>query len=122
MLNVGSQAPDFSVPLHTGEIFRLSDYHGRKNVVLYFYPRDFTKGCTEQACTFSSHFLEIAALDAVIIGISSDTLESHRKFAAEYSLQFPLGADANRSVMSVLELFSSVSGRSESRTSLTKWE
>jgi peroxiredoxin Q/BCP len=98
MLKTGSVAPDFSVPLHTGEMFRLSEYRGRKHVVLYFYPKDFTTGCTEQACTFSDHSRESALLEAMIIGISADGNESHRKFAAAHKLQFPLGADENRAV------------------------
>lgn len=98
MLKIGSEAPDFSVPLHSGETFHLSEYRGRKHVVLYFYPKDFTKGCTEQACAFSDHSREIALLGAAIIGISPDDNESHRKFAATHRLQFPLGSDENRRV------------------------
>ena len=103
MLKIGSEAPDFSVPLHTGEIFRLSDQHGRNRVILYFYPKDFTAGCTAQACMFSEHFREITALDVVIIGISADNMDSHRKFAAAHNLQFPLGSDEKRSVMKLYE-------------------
>ena len=66
MLKVGSEAPDFSVSLHTGETFRLSEFRGKKNVVVYFYPKDFTKGCTAQACSFSDHFREIASLDLLV--------------------------------------------------------
>jgi peroxiredoxin Q/BCP len=103
MLKVGSQAPDFSVPVQTGETFRLSEFRGKKNVVVYFYPKDFTKGCTAQACSFSDHFSEIASLDAMVIGISPDGEESHRKFAGTHSLRFPLGSDSQRTVLRLYE-------------------
>lgn len=99
MLRAGSEAPDFSLPLHTGEMFRLSEYRGKKNVVLYFYPKDFTTGCTAQACSFSDHFSEIVSLDALILGVSPDSEESHRRFARTHDLRFPLASDGQRSVM-----------------------
>jgi len=98
MLKSGQVAPDFFVPLHTGETFRLSEYRGQKHVVLFFYPKDFTAGCTTQACSFSNHIPDIRMLNAAVIGLSADSTESHRKFAQSNSLQFPLGSDRNWNV------------------------
>ncbi len=92
-MTIGDQAPDFELPLENGERFRLSDFRAKKNVVLYFYPRDFTWGCTKEGCTFSSHFAEIVKLNAVIVGISSDSVELHRTFSAQYHFPFPLASD-----------------------------
>lgn len=97
-MRVGDEAPDFQLPLHTGEVARLSQYRGKKNVVLYFYPKDFTSGCTKEGCLFSSHTEEINRLETVIIGISADTLESHKAFAREYKLAFALAADVKKTV------------------------
>jgi len=99
MLKIGSEAPDFSVPLHTGQMFRLSEYRGRNNVVLFFYPKDFTTGCTAEACAFSDHLDEMSGQSAVVIGISADSTQRHLEFAKEKHLRFPLGSDENRSVM-----------------------
>jgi len=93
MLRVGQQAPDFEVTLHTSETFRLRDELGKRHVVLYFYPRDFTIGCTKEACAFTDHFNTISRLNAAIIGVSPDSVETHREFARQYSIAFPLAAD-----------------------------
>ena len=93
MLKVGDTAPDFEIKLHTGVRFRLSDQRGQRNVVLYFYPKDFTWGCTKEGCLFASHIHEISRLNAIIIGINGDSLESHKRFANEYNFPFPLGSD-----------------------------
>ncbi len=97
-MRVGEMAPEFQLPLNTGDNFRLSQYRGTKNVVLYFYPRDFTAGCTKEGCLFTSHIREIERLGAVIIGISADSIESHRNFVLEYKLAFPLASDMQMSV------------------------
>ena len=97
-MRVGEVAPDFRLPLNTGEDFRLSLQRGRKNVVLYFYPRDFTWGCSREGCLFSAHIKEIERLEAVIIGISADHVESHMNFIREYDLAFPLASDTDRIV------------------------
>lgn len=97
-MTIGDLAPDFQLPLHTGEEFRLSNYRGRKNVVLYFYPRDFTWGCTKEGCLFSSNIREIEQMGALIIGISADTIDSHRKFAEENNFVFPLASDEHMEV------------------------
>lgn len=97
-MRIGDIAPDFRLPLHTGEDFQLSRCRNKQNVVLFFYPRDFTSGCTKESCLFSSHSEDIEQLDARIIGISSDTLASHRDFAAKYRLAYPLASDVEKIV------------------------
>ncbi len=99
MLKVGTEAPDFSIPLHSGKTFQLSDYRGKRNVVLYFYPKDFTTGCTAEACAFSDHLDEIAGLNAVVLGVSADSTRRHVEFATEMKLRFTLGSDERRVVM-----------------------
>lgn len=93
MLRIGDRAPNFEVKLHTGVRFRLSDQRDERNVVLYFYPKDFTWGCTKEGCLFASHIQEIRNLNAMIIGVNSDDLEKHKEFAKEYNFPFPLGSD-----------------------------
>jgi peroxiredoxin Q/BCP len=93
LLAVGTEAPDFAARLDDGGEFRLSLLRGEKNVVLYFYPRDNSKGCTAQACSFRDNYGAITAFDAVIIGLSGDSEESHREFREHYSLGFPLVSD-----------------------------
>ncbi|HWO93800.1 MAG TPA: peroxiredoxin [Dehalococcoidia bacterium] len=98
MLDVGSPAPDFSAPLDTGETFTLADWRGKKNVVLYFYPKDNTRGCTQEACTFRDNYDEIGKYDAIIVGVSSDSVESHQGFREKHNLPFPLIADTDKRV------------------------
>lgn len=93
----GAPAPDFALPNAAGEIVRLSDLRGR-NVVLYFYPKDFTGGCTAEACSFRDNYAAIGQLDAEVIGISSDSQASHQDFAAKYHLPFPLLSDVGGAV------------------------
>lgn len=105
MLDVGSIAPDFSVPLSSVGKFRLSDCRGKKHVVLYFYPKDFTTVCTRQACLFSDHSDEIESLDAILLGISADSSERHREFIKALNLNFPLGTDTDNSVARMYNVF-----------------
>jgi peroxiredoxin Q/BCP len=93
MIRVGERAPDLELHLHTGELFRLSDHTGKKLVVLYFYPRDFTTNCTKEACTFRDYHTDLVDYGALVIGISPDDLESHKRFAKVYRLNFPLASD-----------------------------
>ena len=93
MLRIGTYAPDFELKLHTGMRFHLSDQRGLKNVVLYFYPRDYTWGCTKEGCMFADHIREIEAMGAVLIGVNGESLEQHRTFAEEYRFPFPLASD-----------------------------
>jgi thioredoxin-dependent peroxiredoxin len=93
MLKVGTTAPAFEARLHSGELFRLADLLGRKHLVLYFYPKDFTYGCTKEACAFSDQHDELTGLGAMIIGVSRDSQESHVEFARTHRLAFPLISD-----------------------------
>jgi len=92
MLEAGRKAPDFALPDQNGSMVRLSDYLGKK-VVLYFYPKDNTPGCTRQACAFAAAYEGFRSLDVTIIGISKDSVKSHEKFAAKYDLPFILLSD-----------------------------
>lgn len=86
------QAPDFSLPDQDGKIHKLSNYVG-KWVVLYFYPKDDTPGCTVEACNFRDSLEQLQKLGVVILGVSKDSVKSHKKFAAKYQLNFPLLSD-----------------------------
>ena len=92
MLEIGTKAPDFTLPDQDGNPVSLSDFRG-KTVVLYFYPRDNTPGCSRQACAFAQAFADFQALDAVVLGVSKDSTVSHQKFAAKYDLPFRLLSD-----------------------------
>ena len=92
MLEIGMKAPDFSLPDKDGNTVRLSDFQGKK-VVLYFYPKDNTPGCTRQACAFAASYDQFRAQDVVVIGISKDSVASHQKFAQKYALPFVLLSD-----------------------------
>ena len=92
MLEIGMKAPDFTLPDKDGNPVSLSDFSGKK-VVLYFYPRDNSPGCTRQACAFAGAFEEFKKIDAVVIGISKDSAASHQKFAEKYGLPFILLSD-----------------------------
>ena len=98
MLDVGIEAPAFAVPTDDGGEFKLSDWRGKSHVVLYFYPRDFTVGCTKEACDFRDNFDDILGEGAVLIGVSTDPADRHERFRAEHELPFPLGADTERRV------------------------
>ena len=95
MLKVGDKAPVFTLQDRTGENVSLSDFWGKK-VVIYFYPKDNTPGCTRQACAFAQHFDKFKEKNISVIGISKDSVESHIKFANKYSLPFLLLSDPNR--------------------------
>lgn len=92
------KAPDFSLQDQFDKTHSLADYAG-KWVVLYFYPKDDTPGCTKEACSFRDEFKEIENVGAVVLGVSKDTIKSHAKFAEKYNLNFPLLADVNMEVM-----------------------
>ncbi len=98
MLEKGTKAPDFTLPDKDGNPVSLSDFRG-KRVILYFYPRDNTPGCTRQACAFAESFEAFRALDAVVIGVSKDSVDSHRKFAEKYNLPFILLSDPERAAI-----------------------
>jgi peroxiredoxin Q/BCP len=93
----GDKAPDFTLPSSRGESVRLSDLNG-KNVVLYFYPKDDTPGCTKEACTFRDNLPRFEEMDAVVLGVSKDSLESHAGFIKKYGLNFTLLSDEDLKV------------------------
>ena len=98
MLEVGMKAPAFTLPDKDGNLVSLSDFAG-KRVVLYFYPRDNTPGCTRQACAFAAAYEAFKALDAVVIGVSKDSAASHQKFAQKHELPFILLSDPERAAI-----------------------
>jgi peroxiredoxin Q/BCP len=93
----GEKAPDFTLPTHDGSKLKLSSFKGSP-VVLYFYPKDDTPGCTKEACGFRDAKAKLAKFDAVVLGVSPDTPESHAKFRKKYSLPFTLLADVDHKV------------------------
>lgn len=98
MLKVGIKAPAFSLLNQNGEKISLKDYLGKK-IVLYFYPKDNTSGCTKEACNFRDAFPKFKKTDAIILGISPDSVDSHKKFAEKYQLNFNLLADEEKKVV-----------------------
>ncbi len=92
-VGVGSKAPDLTLPSQSGEMVSLKDFLGEKLVILYFYPKDDTPGCTKEACAFRDEHEKFGKLDAEIIGVSSDSVESHRRFAEKHNLSFTLLSD-----------------------------
>jgi len=98
MLAVGTKAPDFTMPDQNGELRKLSDYRGQK-VILYFYPKDMTPGCTKQACGFAELYPQFRERGAVVLGISKDSVASHKKFEEKYGLPFTLLADPEKEVI-----------------------
>jgi thioredoxin-dependent peroxiredoxin len=97
-LNIGDKAPDFSLPASTGETISLNCLQGAK-VVLYFYPKDDTPGCTREACSFRDADTALQAAGVRVLGISADDVESHRKFIEKFTLPFPLLADEEKEVI-----------------------
>ncbi len=92
-LKVGELAPDFTARTSAGSELTLSSYRGRANVVLYFYPKDFTPGCTAEACSFRDVYDDLASSDTEVIGVSLDDEDSHARFASRHGLKFPLVSD-----------------------------
>ena len=104
MLEVGKKAPDFELPDQNGEMHKLSDYAGKK-VILYFYPKDNTPGCTKQACGFSERYPQFTEKGAVILGVSKDSVASHKRFEEKYGLAFTLLADPERKVIEAYDVW-----------------
>ncbi len=104
MLNPNTTAPDFALPDQNGEIRRLSDYRGRK-VILYFYSKDMTSGCTKQACGFAELYPQFSEKGAVILGVSKDTVASHKKFEEKYDLPFILLADPEHEALTAYDVW-----------------
>lgn len=103
MLKAGTKAPEFSGILDDGSEFHSRDLLGKQNLVLYFYPKDGTTGCTRQACSFRDNFGAITAKGAFLLGVSSDDEESHTAFREEHSLPFPLLADHGKKVIDAFD-------------------
>ncbi len=97
MVKVGDRAPEFKLLSTDGTLVRLSDNKGKK-VVLYFYPKDDTPGCTKEACSFQDNLTRLKKKGAVVLGVSADSVESHSKFAGKYELKFPLLSDETREI------------------------
>jgi thioredoxin-dependent peroxiredoxin len=97
-LKVGQQAPDFTLKDDSGKAVKLSDLKGKK-VVLYFYPKDDTPGCTTEACNFRDGIKEVTKKGAVVLGVSADSVESHQKFKKKFDLNFPLLADPEKKMI-----------------------
>ena len=104
MLKIGEKAPDFTAVTDTGAEISLSSLRGKK-VVLYFYPRDNTPGCTTEACDFRDRAEALAAKDAVVLGVSTDTVASHEKFKAKHALPFTLLADPDKELVSAYGVY-----------------
>lgn len=104
MLEIGSKAPDFALADQNGTVHHLSDYAGKK-VILYFYPKDNTPGCTAQACGFSERMPQISEKGAVVLGISKDSVASHKKFEEKYGLAFTLLSDESTEVIQAYDVW-----------------
>ena len=99
VLEEGSRAPQFTATLSSGQVISLHDFVGKKHVVLFFYPKDFTAGCTAQVCDLRDHYQELLEQDAVVFGVSRDGQESHEKFIEAHGLPFPLISDSGSSLI-----------------------
>lgn len=117
VLKVGDQVPSFSLLDQDGKMFDIKDFVGKENLVIYFYPKDDTPGCTKQACSFRDSFSQFETLNATVIGISSDSVESHREFADKYQLQFSLLSDTEGKVRALFGVKNDVLGLIPGRVS-----
>lgn len=104
MLKVGTKAPDFTLPDQNGEMHSLKDYSGKK-IILYFYPKDNTAGCTKQACGFSDRYPQIQEKGAVVLGVSKDSVASHKKFEEKHGLKITLLSDTERKVIEAYDVW-----------------
>ena len=103
MLEIGTKAPEFSLPDQNGEMRSLADYRGQK-VILYFYPKDMTAGCTKQACAFGNLYPQFREKGAVVLGVSKDSVESHKRFEEKYGLPFILLSDPEKKVIQAYDV------------------
>ena len=104
MLEIGAKAPEFTLPDQNGEMKSLSDYRGQK-VILYFYPKDMTSGCTKQACAFGELYPQFREKGAVVLGVSKDSVASHKKFEEKYGLPFTLLSDPEKEVLQAYDVW-----------------
>lgn len=103
-LEVGQMAPDFETLTDQGETVKLSDYQGQR-VILYFYPKDDTPGCTIQACSFRDHYIELGEQNAVVLGVSPDGVESHQQFKVKFDLPFTLLVDEDHAICEAYDVW-----------------
>ena len=103
MLSIGTKAPEFSLPDQNGQIHTLSSYQGRK-VILYFYPKDMTSGCTAQACSFRDLYPQFQEKGAVVLGVSKDSVASHKRFEETHGLPFTLLSDPELQVITAYDV------------------
>lgn len=103
-LRIGDKLPDFELKDQDGNMFRSVDYLGRNPLVIYFYPKDYTPGCTKQACDFRDSYEDFLEFGAEVIGISADSEKMHRKFVGTYKLPFILLADINKEARKIFEV------------------
>ena len=104
MLDIGTKAPAFTLPDQNGEMRSLSDYAGKK-VILYFYSKDMTSGCTKQACGFADLYPQFMEQGAVVLGVSKDSVESHKKFEETYGLPFILLSDTEKAAIQAYDVW-----------------
>ena len=104
MLEIGTKAPVFTLPDQNGKAHSLSDYAGKK-VILYFYPKDNTPGCTKQACGFADRYPQFLEKGAVVLGVSKDSVSSHKNFDQKYALPFPLLSDPEKEVIQAYDVW-----------------
>lgn len=104
MLEIGTKAPAFTLPDQNGKAHSLSDYAGKK-VILYFYPKDNTPGCTKQACGFADRYPQFLEKGAVVLGVSKDSVSSHKNFEQKYALPFPLLSDPEKEVIQAYDVW-----------------
>lgn len=104
MLEIGSLAPEFTLPDQNGDMRSLSDYRGQK-VILYFYPKDMTSGCTKQACAFGELYPQFREKGAVVLGVSKDTVASHKRFEEKHGLPFTLLSDTDKTVIQAYDVW-----------------
>ena len=104
MLETGTKAPDFALPDQNGDIHTLEEYRGKK-VILYFYPKDNTAGCTKQACGFAERYPQFLEKGAVVLGVSKDSVKSHKNFETKYELPFTLLSDPERQIIEAYDVW-----------------
>ena len=115
MIKTGNYCPVFEATNQHGDLFKIKDLFGKKNAVVFFYPKDFTPGCTKQVCSFRDHYDQFYELDCAVIGISSDSTKSHIAFHNRYQLNYHLLSDENNHIRKLFEvpgnLFGLIPGR-----------
>jgi thioredoxin-dependent peroxiredoxin len=103
-VKIGDKAPDFTLPSQMGDTVTLSEFIGKKNIVLYFYPKDESMGCTKEACSFRDSYEELTSLGAEVLGVSGQSIESHKSFATHYGLPFILLSDETNKVRELYDV------------------